>query len=116
MKQFFGLFVLVLMVFLGSCELVTLEPFSDVPNDLSLSGDIQPIFNSNCVSCHGGSRAPDLRTGKAYNDLITGGFIDTDDPENSTLYSVLEGSHSSRASDKEKAYILGWIKQGTKNN
>jgi len=116
MKQFLGLLFLVLLMILGSCEMVSLEPFSDVPDDLSLADDIQPIFNSNCTSCHSGSRAPDLRTGSSYNSLVTGGFVDTADPENSKIYTVFEGSHSSRASDKEKAYILGWVQQGAKNN
>ena len=29
--------------------------------------DIQPIFNANCVTCHGGTKAPDLRDGKSYH-------------------------------------------------
>ena len=116
MKQFFGLSLLVLLMILGSCEMVTLEPFSDVPDDLSLADDIQPVFNSNCINCHGGSRDPDLRTGKSYASLVAGGFVDTAEPENSRLYTVFDGNHSPRASDKEKAYILGWIKQGAKNN
>lgn len=116
MKQYFSFFLLVFVLILGSCEKVTLEPFSDIPDNLGLSDDIQPIFNSNCISCHGGSRDPDLREGKSYASLVAGGFVDTGDPENSRLTKVFEGNHSSRASEKEKAYILGWIQQGAKNN
>ncbi len=116
MKQYFSLFLVVLVLILSSCEKVTLEPFSDVPNDLSLSDDIQPIFNSNCISCHGGSRNPDLQEGNSYNSLVNGGFVDKGDPENSRIVNVLKGSHSSRASEMEKAYILGWIQQGAKDN
>lgn len=116
MKKIIGFLVLIIVLMLGSCELATIEPFSDVPDNLSLASDIQPIFNSNCASCHGGSRAPDLRDGRAYASLLTGGFVDVDDPESSSLYTVFDGSHSSRASDKEKAYILGWIQQGANNN
>ncbi len=41
--------------------------------EVSLSGDIQPIFNSNCIRCHAGATAPlglDLREGLSFGNLV----------------------------------------------
>jgi hypothetical protein len=59
---------------------------------------------------------PDLRAEFSYEELIDGGYVDTGDPEASELYQTLQGSHSSRATEEEKAIILGWITEGAQNN
>ena len=80
------------------------------------SADIQPIFNSNCISCHSGSQSPDLSDGWSYDELTDGGYIDTDFPCESKLYQVFSGTHDGRATDDEVLQILGWIQDGAQDN
>jgi len=83
---------------------------------VSYSGDIQPIFNSSCVSCHSGGQAPDLSEGWSYDELTEGGYVDTDSPCESDLYQVFSGTHEGRATDEEADQILGWIQEGAQDN
>jgi len=84
---------------------------------VSFSGDIQPIFNSKCTTCHSGAQAPDLREGWAYDELIDGGYVA--EPEfacESILYQKFFDSHSGRLSDDQLMQILGWIQEGAQDN
>ena len=83
---------------------------------VSYSGDIQPIFNSSCVSCHSGGQAPDLSDGWSYDELTEGGYVDIDSPCESGLYNVFSGTHTGRATDEEILQILGWIQEGAQDN
>ena len=116
LSKIFFLFFLIGLLF--SCEKVTLEPESfDFDQPVSFQDDVIPIFENKCVSCHNGSREPDLRTDNAYQSLIDDEeYINTSDPEMSKLYTVLLGSHDARATEIEKNTILAWIKQGANND
>jgi hypothetical protein len=105
----------VLLLFLASCEKYIIPP-PEVPEGVSYSADVQPIFDDKCVSCHSGGMPPDLRAEFSYDELIDGGYVNTDNPEESELYTKLLGTHSSRATEEEKAIILGWITEGAQNN
>ena len=83
---------------------------------VSFKGDIQPIFNSNCISCHSGNQSPDLSDGWSYEELTDGGYVDPDFPCESKIYQVFSGSHSGRVNDDEYMQILGWIQEGAQNN
>ena len=104
-----------LVMLLYACEKYVIKP-PEIEAGVSFSTQIQPFFDSKCVSCHGGSRAPDLRSEFAYDELVDGGFLNTGDPESSELYTTLTGSHKSRATDEEKLIILTWITEGALNN
>ena len=109
--------IFLVVVCISSCEKVTLEPEEyDFDEPVSFEQDIVPIFENKCVACHNDNRNPDLRSENAFQSLTTGGFVNTSEPELSTLYEVLQGSHDSRASELEKNKILAWIKQGAKND
>ncbi|GAJ14748.1 unnamed protein product, partial [marine sediment metagenome] len=58
----------------------------------------------------------DLRPENSYASLINGGYVDTDNPEDSELIKKLYGSHDARATETEKQVILLWIEEGAKNN
>lgn len=108
-----------LIAILAACSKYTIPtpPCEDGTEGVSFSGDIQPIFNSNCVSCHSGGQAPDLREGWAYDELIDGGYVA--EPEfacESKLYQVFSGTHDGRASDDEILQMLGWIQEGAQDN
>jgi len=105
----------VFLISVTSCEKVTLEPV-DV-GEVSFSKDLIPIFTKNCAGCHGDALNPDLRAENAYKSLTEGGYINTEDPENSELLKKLNaGSHQARATDVEKEKIKAWIEQGAKND
>jgi Planctomycete cytochrome C len=44
-----------------------------IPGPVSFASDIQPIFSSNCVGCHGdgGNGGLDLRPGMSYGNLVS---------------------------------------------
>jgi hypothetical protein len=112
--------VVLLMAIAGftSCEKYTFTPPEVDPNKAwSLKDDIQPIFSAKCVSCHGGALSPDLRSGKSWDALKKGGFVDLP-AETSELYVQVaaKSSHIPKTSDVEKQMILYWITQGAKNN
>jgi hypothetical protein len=111
--------VIIMAAFAGftSCEKYKILPTPFDPAAIwSFKADIQPIFNANCITCHNGSRSPDLRDGKSYSALSKG-YI-TAPAEASRLYVHISSNseHIPRTSDTEKLKILNWIKQGALNN
>lgn len=54
-----------------SCYYDQLPEESNLPVNVSFQTDIQPIFDQNCISCHDGIEALDLRTGNSYNALMS---------------------------------------------
>lgn len=102
-----------------SCEKYVIESTEIDPTDpRSFQSEIIPIFNANCVSCHAGSVAPDLRADKAYNSLKTGAYYSVATPEESKIYKKLieSSSHQAKATTDQKKYILYWIGQGALDN
>jgi hypothetical protein len=102
----------------SSCEKYSFAPPAVNPNQtVHFQADIQPIFISNCVDCHGATRAPDLRNGKSYLALTKGKFV-TPPGETSKLYHqmITNSEHISRSTDGEKLKVLLWINQGALNN
>lgn len=117
-KQVFVVCVIVAAVqVLTSCEKYSYNPPAVDPNTTwHLQTDIQPIFNSNCVTCHGGTVAPDLREGKSFQSLTRGGYVTTP-AESSRLYTKMtDPSHAARSTAAEKLKVLYWIQQGAQNN
>jgi hypothetical protein len=114
------LFALVLIAAVGgfsSCEKVSYLPPAFDPNTIwHFQTDIQPIFNSNCISCHGPSRSPDLREGKAYLALTKGGYVKLPGSSSRLYLQMTSTSHASRSTDTEKLKVLYWINQGALNN
>jgi hypothetical protein len=107
---------------LCSCEYEWIKPVkTTIPDVVSFSADVMPIFNNGCNTgvCHGpGATPPDLSEANAYNSLITGGYVDTDTPESSTLYvTMTTGSMRPYVQNPGDAdIILAWIEQGAENN
>jgi hypothetical protein len=115
-----------LALFFSACYKDVISPGSDPngpPQFVSFSGDLIPIFNTNCNStgCHDAvpSHAPSLVPDKAYNALLSGGFVNTAVPNQSTIYVVCQSgamppTGALKASDTQK--ILDWIRNGAPNN
>jgi hypothetical protein len=101
-----------------SCEKYKILPYAfDTSTIWSFKNDIQPIFNNDrCTNCHDGTRSPDLREGKSYNSLTTGGFVNAPG-ETSILYLQMnKPDHLPRSSETDRLKVLYWINQGTKDN
>ena len=117
---------LALIVVLGGCYRDIISPGSDPngpPAFVSFSGDLIPIFNTHCNStgCHDAvpAHAPSLVPDKAYNALMSGGYVNTAVPNQSTIYVVCQTgamppTGALKASDTQK--ILDWIRNGAPNN
>ncbi len=105
------------MALFSSCEKYAFEPETIDPGEPVLfQTQIQPVFTSNCIQCHKGSRNPDLRDGFSYASLTEGNYVSTP-AENSKLYrQIVSGSHKAFTLDAEKQLVLIWIGQGALNN
>ena len=116
-----------ILLFLGlgiaSCyQDVIIPPVSQAtpPQFVSYSGDLQPIWTSNCAlpSCHvPGGQVPYLTEDLSYDQLVGGGYVNTVVPEDSKLYIAINGimmTHIPSATDRQKVY--DWIRNGAPNN
>ena len=87
---------------------------------VSLSKNLQPIFNKHCVECHyEGDQEPYLTKDQAYESILSN-YINPNFPYLSSLYTqVDEGimpDGKKKIPEKEIQLILKWIKQGYKDN
>ncbi len=105
----------------ASCEKVVynlevLNPGGNEVDTVHFEAQVQPIFTANCITCHHGSRNPDLRDGYSYTSLTSGGYV-TRPAESSRLIKQLTSSgHSAYTVTAEKQTIYNWIQQGALNN
>ncbi len=106
---------LVLTVISGCEKYVILKPEIEV--GVSYSTQVQPIFDNNCVMCHSGNQHPHLAPDESYDELTSGGYLDTITPGSSKIYLKLTSPpHDARATEEEKLTILQWITEGALNN
>lgn len=112
-----GLMLVAALSGLTSCEKYTYNPPAVDPNTTwHFATDIQPIFSANCITCHNGTKSPDLREGKSYQALTKGGYVNKPG-ETSKLYSTMtDASHAARSTAADKLKVLYWINQGAQNN
>lgn len=120
------------------------EETIEIPNqniDMASFGRVQDqIFNSQCITCHGGSSASpagnlNLTEGKSYNNLVnikapdsSDGkmYVSPGDASNSFIIDVLSDdilkyyNHTDIFSGSERSEILSlmqnWINEGAENN
>jgi len=106
------------LLILSACTKYTIPtpPCPEGDMTAKFSADIQAIFDNNCIVCHSGGQSPTLTAGWAYDELIDGGYVDTEFPCESVVYQVFSGSHDGRATDDEILQILGWIQDGAQDN
>lgn len=113
---------LMLTVLLSRCYYDEEAVFVGLPTNVSFKNDVTPIFDSSCnmAGCHDaqGSHSPSLVAEQAYDELLSGQYINTVEPEKSRLYVELNSGMppSGPLSANEMKIILGWITDGAKNN
>lgn len=105
------------LVLFSSCEKYAYQIETVNPEEPVLfQTQIQPIFTSNCIVCHKGSRNPDLRAGNSYASLTSGNFVTLPAAKSRLYRQITSASHSPFTLDAEKQLILIWIGQGALNN
>jgi len=96
-------------------------------SQVSYSTEVQPIWDSNCIGCHGSSGGLDLHSGVSYADLVNFPSqgsppmlrVKPFDPANSYLWievSTDQMPPGPPLSGAEKTTIQNWILQGALNN
>lgn len=116
--------VVLLNIFISSCEWTKIEPITVMPENVSFSNDIIPIFNQSCNTsgCHNsGGIHPDLSETGAFNSLDGSDLIDLNTPENSVLYIRMTDTKnpmpvSGILPESATNKILLWIQEGADNN
>lgn len=117
-KPVFFSIVLVAALAGFSCEKYTYNPPAVDPNYAwSLQTDIQPIFDNNCIACHGNRVTPNLSAGQSFNALTRGNYV-TSPAEQSRLLDKIttDPDHARLVTEAERLRIRYWIEQGAKNN
>lgn len=115
------LIVTMLLMIFSSCANYE-KPLPDIPAEVSFSDDLIPFFETSCTNtsgCHDtGDIPPDLTEEFGYNSLMTGGYINTDIPEESLLYTKIApgGSMEKYSTQRDTQMVLRWIEQGALNN
>ncbi len=92
--------------------------------DVSLSEDLQPIFDQSCLGggCHDqGAVIPYLEADVAYESLWDEDQVDPDDPEGSILYDrMVDESRpmppGGLLPDRDAELVRAWIEQGAEDN
>lgn len=110
-----GFTVLCLSIFMFSCsesveeQIVTPDP-DPVPDPVatvSFRTTVKPIIDNNCISCHNGSRSPDLRTYagiKASASSVSARVANRSMPQGGSL------------SQEQIDNIVNWVNQGALDN
>lgn len=126
MKKLFQYIMMIgLGLFLNSCYYDTVyEDISDggdIPTQVSYQNDIVPLWGQ-CMGCHNGNVAPDLRDGVSYADLLDG-YVVPNNAEGSVLYKSLLGIDGvslmppgSMWPDSKINLVKAWIDQGALDN
>ena len=102
-------------------------PSSPLPTDsVTVWADVSPIFQANCVSCHGGNGGLYL---DSYNNTLTTGnhspVVIAEDSNGSLLYQAVTGTATiipqmplglAPLPADDIATIMGWIDDGALEN
>ena len=95
-----------------------------VADDPSYANDVQPLFNSSCVGCHGPSQQNGGYRLDSRTEAVAGGSdsvanVVPGQPDSSELHRRLYGGTmppSGRWDDDRVRTVRNWIEQGAKDN
>ena len=95
-----------------------------IPETVSYTKDIQPLWDQDCISCHKpGQTAPDLTAANSYSALLTNNkYVIPGNAAESKLHKSLMGNGaaqmptSGKWSDSKIALVDKWINDGALNN
>jgi mono/diheme cytochrome c family protein len=109
---------------LGLLLVLTCTESEQVPADPSYSSDVQPLFNTSCLGCHGsgqqnGNYRLDSRTGAMGEGSDPIPNVIPGEPDSSKLYQRLDlgTMPPSGPWDEMKVQtVKNWISEGAKDN
>ena len=120
--------VLTLSLMAISCYYDEMPPEAviPIPETVSYSKDIQPLWDKDCISCHKpGQTSPDLTAANSYSALILNSkYVIPGNATGSKLQKSLTGdggasimpSPTTKSSDSKIALVDKWINAGALNN
>jgi len=100
------------------------DPVTPLPESVSYSKDVQPLWDQSCISCHKpGATAPDLTAPNSYSALVTNSkYVVSGNTAGSKLHKALIGDGAplmppaGKWSDSKIALVDKWITDGALNN
>ena len=100
------------------------EAVIPIPETVSYSKDVQPLWDQDCISCHNtGATSPDLSTANSYSALtINNKYVIPGNAASSKLHKSLVGDGeaimptSGKWSDSKIELVDKWINAGALNN
>ena len=129
-----ALVALLALVFVSGCsdhgDPSALNP-ADPVESVSFANEIQPIFDAQCIGCHGdqGNAGLDLRSGLSYANLVgvaanatAGILVVAGDATSSVIYHRLTGFQvgfmppTSQLPISDQELVAEWINDGALNN
>ena len=120
------LMMLTLSLMATSCYYDEMPPEAVIviPETVSYTKDIQPLWDQDCVSCHkSGATAPDLSAANSYNALLVNNkYVIPGNAAGSKLRKSLVGDGaaimptSGQWNDSKIALVDKWINAGALNN
>ena len=127
MKRFLPLPILCFALLVACSDNETLPADEEPPpttTTISFEFDIQPLFTSECIHCHGGAGGLDLQS---HADLMAGGnsgaVVVPGEPDSSRLIDRLDGTIAPTMpadgpplTGPEIARIEQWIREGALEN
>ncbi|WP_133158898.1 cytochrome c family protein [Flavobacterium alvei] len=127
MKKIFQyLMMLTVSLMATSCyyDEMPAEPVTPIPETVSYSKDIQPLWDTDCISCHKtGATSPDLTAANSYLALTKNNkYVIPGDAASSSLHKSLVGDGAAimptagKWSDSKIALVDKWINAGALNN
>jgi hypothetical protein len=126
MKKIFQyLMMLTVSLMATSCyyDEMPAEPEIPIPDVVSYSKDIQPLWDQDCVSCHKGTTPPDLTAANSYAALTKNNkYVIPGNAAGSSLHKSLVGDGAAlmppaaKWSDSKIALVDKWINDGALNN
>ncbi len=118
--------VLMVSLMATSCYYDEMPPEAVIPlpESVSYSKDIQPLWDQDCISCHSpGTAAPDLTVANSHKALTTNNkYVIPGNALTSILHNSLVGEGAlqmpptQKWSDSKIALVDKWIKDGALNN
>ena len=90
------------------------------PQAVSYSNDLSPMFETKCAlaGCHvSGGHHPYMTSDVSYHEIVNGGFVNTNVPDQSIIMIMLRGEmgqYMPSSADQQKVY--DWIRNGAPNN
>ena len=100
------------------------EAVIPIPETVSYSRDVQPLWDQDCISCHkSGATAPDLTSANSYSALVTNNkYVIPGNALGSKLHKSLVGDGAAimppagKWNDSKIELVDKWINAGALNN